>query len=166
LFINGVFESVLEEICEVQTHLPHHIMFLQPYSTERIVRLAEQPPSVDDRVRLFISTTQNLAQVHYTAEIVGWQHKSALSEAQVRVLQRLIWTLQPQEGGLYYMYKDEGRQSANLLHVWQMQKLRNPFSVTELIRTNTGESLSPNRTTAGGWSYVRNPDDGWLAQFL
>jgi hypothetical protein len=53
LFLNGVFKSVVEEILLVQEHLPYHIMFLQPYSPKRIAILADNPPSVDDRVRLF-----------------------------------------------------------------------------------------------------------------
>jgi hypothetical protein len=32
LFMNGVFESVLEEILQIQSVLPEQIMFLQPYS--------------------------------------------------------------------------------------------------------------------------------------
>ena len=39
LFINGVYESVLEEICRTQSVLPDQILFLQPYSSRPIVDL-------------------------------------------------------------------------------------------------------------------------------
>jgi hypothetical protein len=36
LFLNGVYEGVLEEILQVQAHLPEQIMFLQPHKGEAI----------------------------------------------------------------------------------------------------------------------------------
>jgi hypothetical protein len=166
IFINGVYRGVIEEILLVQEQMPEHIMFLQPYSAERIVHLADHPPSVEDRVRLFLSTTEALPIVRYTAEIVGWDNKTTLPEAKVRVVSRLLWTLQPSEGGLYHVGGGEKAQSTNLLHVWRMAELHKPFSVAELILTSTGEPHSPDRTTAGGWSYVRNPQADWLTARL
>jgi hypothetical protein len=48
LFLNGVYESVLEEVLQVQGALPEHIMFLQPYRNEAIAKLRDDPPSVED----------------------------------------------------------------------------------------------------------------------
>jgi len=166
LFINGVYTSVLEEILLVQAHCPHQIMFLQPYSPKQIKKLAEQPPGVDDRMRLFVSTTDNLATVQYVAEIVGWQNKQSIPLDRAHVINRLIWTLQPAEGGLYFIHNDEARQSVNLLSVWQMRRLAQPFSIGKLQLLNTGAAHSTERTTAGGWSYVNNPGDEWLQQYL
>ena len=166
LFINGVYRGVLDEILLVQRQLPEHIMFLQPYSSERIVRLAKHPPSVDDRVRLFLSTTDSLSMVQYAAELVGWDNKTELPEDKANVIRRLLWTLQPGETGLYHIGGGDKPKSTNLLHVWRMTKLGKPFSVSELILTSTGEPHSTDRTTAGGWSYVRAPDSGWLADRL
>jgi hypothetical protein len=165
LFLNGVFKNVVEEILLVQEHAPYHIMYMQPFSPKRIVRLADNLPSVNDRVRLLLSTTENLAHIHYVGEIVGWDNKQSLSPERSAVLNRLIWSLQPAEGGLYFIHSDEARQSINLLSVWCMKRLGRPFSVGELQLDNTGEAHSTERKTAGGWSYVRDPGDEWLTQF-
>jgi hypothetical protein len=71
LFINGVFESVLEDILQVQDVLPEQIMFLQPYSGKTIQKLRQDRPSVESPMRLFVSTTVDLVNVSYQAEIVG-----------------------------------------------------------------------------------------------
>jgi hypothetical protein len=47
LFINGVYREVLEEILKVQSELPEHIMYLQPYSGGAITHLRDAPPSVE-----------------------------------------------------------------------------------------------------------------------
>ncbi len=166
IFINGIFEVVLQEILAIQAEIPEQALFLQPFSAKRIVSLAENPPSVQDRVRLFLSVTTDLPVVRYVGEIMGWHNKQELSEKQAAVLQRLIWTLQPSEGGLYNIHSDEKRQSINLLHVWRIQELKTPFSVDQLHITSTNSPHSLNRTTAGGWSYVHNPSDDWLAKYL
>jgi len=158
LFINGIFESVLEEILLVQRVLPEQIMFLQPHSSGPITHLRDDPPTLHDPVRLFLSITTDLSMVRYCAEIVGWDDKRTLSEERRNVLSRLIWTLQPAECGLFDASSIAGKPSVNLLHVWRMRKLARPFSVTELIKTSDNAPLSPNRTTAGGWAYVLNRD--------
>jgi len=151
IFINGVYCGVIEAILRVQRQVPEHIMFLQPYAAARIVHLADAPPPVEDRVRLFLSTTEALATVRYTAEIVGWEDKMKLPGPRAKVVSRLICALQPKEGGLYHVGGREQAQSTNLLHVWRMTELRKPFSVAELVLTSTGKHHSPDRTTAGGW---------------
>ena len=117
LFINGVYEDVLEEILLIQQHLPEQIMFLQPYRPDPITHLRDIPPTVDDPVRLYLSITTDLPTVRYSAEIVGWHNKQTLSEEEGHVINRVIWTLQPKEGGLYDASRAEGRQSVNLLHI-------------------------------------------------
>jgi len=154
LFINGVYESVLEDILRVQRWLPEHIMFLQPYSSDPIVHLRDDPPTIDDPTRLFLSITTDLSTVHYAAEIVSWDDKLALPEEKHNAINRLIWTLQPGETGLYDASRVEGKRSVNLLHVRRMHKLEKPFTVSGLTKTSDGLPLSPERTTAGGWSYV------------
>lgn len=158
LFINGVFESVLKEILLIQQYLPEHIMFLQPFSSDPITHLRDNRPSVDDPMRLFLSITTDLPTVHYTAEIVGWYDKRKISEEERFVFNRLIWTLQPNEGGLYDA-SPVGKPSVNLIHIRRLHKLNSPYSVTNLIKTSDNEPVSPDRTTAGGWAYVHNLDD-------
>jgi 5-methylcytosine-specific restriction protein A len=158
LFINGVYQSVLEEILLVQRLLPEHIMFLQPYSSETITHLRDDRPSVDDPMRLFLSITTDLPTVHYSAEIVGWNDKRELFEEACNVFNRLIWTLQPNEGGLYNASRVKGKPSVNLLHIRRLHEVVPPFSVTRLIKTSDNMPVSPDRSTAGGWAYVFSMD--------
>lgn len=155
LFINGVFESVLEEIYEVQEVLPEQIMFLQPYSGSAISRLREDPPSVDSPVQLLISITNDLTNIHYHAEIVGWENKPDLSGKKREFINQLIATLQPEEQKLYHAAKGGTGESVNLLYIRRLRKV-SPYSVAKLQKLSDGEPLSTARTTAGGWSYI-NP---------
>lgn len=155
LFINGIYDQPLREILSIQTELPEQILFLQPYSSNAISRLRDDPPTIDDPMQLFISITNDLATVRYSAEIVGWDDKRNLSEARRRVLSRLVWTLQPSESGLYDASRVEGARSVNLLHIRRLRELKQPFPVSELIKTSDQQPLSEARTTAGGWAYVQ-----------
>jgi hypothetical protein len=156
LFLNGVFQSVLDEILAVQSVLPEQILFLQPYKSHAIARLRDDPPSPADPMRLLISLTNDLPNVSYTAEIVGWDDKRRLpGTPRHRVLNRLICTLQPNEGGLYDLSQAKDGESVNLLHVWRLRRLANPFSVGQLVKIADSEPLSEDRTRSGGWSYVK-----------
>ena len=155
LFLNGVYEEVLEEILQIQGELPEHIMYLQPYSSEPIVHLRDDRPSDEEPVLLYISITTDLSKVHYIAEIVGWDDKRQISPEKKNVLNRVIWALQPKETGLYDASRVEGKPSVNLLHVRRLRKVDPPFPVSRLIKTTDGQSVSLGRTTAGGWVYVR-----------
>jgi 5-methylcytosine-specific restriction protein A len=164
LFINGVYDSVLQEILDVQAFLPEQILYLQPYSSQRIVRLAENPPTVEDPVRLFASVTDDLATVHYTGEIAGWDDKRTLGDAKLEVLNRVISHLQPGEGEVYV--EVGGKKCVNLLYVRRLRKLSRPFPVDQLINVNAGWALSTKRATSGGWVYVINPSEDWLSAHL
>ncbi|HEY9894658.1 MAG TPA: hypothetical protein V6D34_04475, partial [Candidatus Sericytochromatia bacterium] len=155
LFINGVYESVLEEILQVQALLPEQIMFLQPYSGYGIKALRKNLPSVESPMRLFVSITDDLATIRYQAEIVGWEDKQVLPEIKKQVINRLIATLQPGEKELYDAAKSGTGKSVNLLYIRRLQKVRSPFSVEQLRKESDGKPLSPARTTSGGWSPVK-----------
>ena len=164
LFLNGVYEDVLNDILAVHSHLPEQILFLQPYSSGRIKELAENPPSVDDPVRVLMSITTDLNRVHFIGEIVGWSDKSKLNEQELMVINRIIYMFQRTEPGVYMQV---GKiKCKNLLLVRRLRRLSRPFSVEKLIKISTDEALSPERTTSGGWSYVDNPSNDWLSQFL
>ena len=155
LFLNGVYEDVVTEILQVQAVLPDHIMYLQPYKHEAIVRLREAPPTVDDPVILLLSLSRDLAVVHYVGEVVGWDDKRKLSDEKRQVLNRLIYTLQPNENGLYNASGAEGGESVNLLHVRRIRRIEKTFEVTALVNANTGLPVSDGRATSGGWVYVK-----------
>ena len=155
LLINGVYNSVLQEIVQMQKALPEHIMFLQPYSQRPIAELRDHPPSVSNPIKLFISVSDDLQHVKYEGEIVGWDSKPALEADKRNVIQRLIWAFQPGEQGLYMEINDKPCQ--NLLHVWRMREVDRPYPVDRLIKTSDGEPYSMNRSQPGGWSYVQEP---------
>jgi 5-methylcytosine-specific restriction enzyme A len=129
-------------------------MFLQPYARDAIVRLRDSPPSLVDPVELYLSTTDDLSTVRYSAEIVGWEDKSQIPDGRRRVITRLIYVLQPTEAGLYNNSGDGSGQSTNLLHIRRLRRVAQPFGVEKMTKTSDRTPVSPNRSTSGGWSYV------------
>lgn len=155
LFLNGVYEDVLQEVLKIQEDFPDHILFLQPYKAQAIKKLAEHPPTCEAPVVLYISKTDDLSIVAYQAEIVGWDDKRTLPASKFKAITRIILALQPNEEGIYNSSTVEGEESVNLLHIRRLKLLDQPFSVSKLIKTSDGRPYSENRTTAGGWSYVK-----------
>ncbi len=165
LFVNGVYSVVLEDIYKVQKYLPEQVLYLQPHSGERIVQLADNPPSADFPVTLFISITDDLSNVHFVCEIIGWDDKQILSGQKRKLIREIILKFQPTEDdGIYMQAKPGGPDCRNLLHVRRIKKLSQPFSVSELIKISDNEPVSSGRTTAGGWSYVTVRDQAWLKE--
>ena len=83
--------EVHKEILEIQKYLPEQILYLQPYSSNRVVELAERPPSTEEPVRLFISTTEDLPTVRYVCEIVGWEDKRTLAGWKLNAINRVMF---------------------------------------------------------------------------
>ncbi|MFC2023426.1 hypothetical protein ACFLT5_01675 [Chloroflexota bacterium] len=165
LFMNGVFDSVLQEILQVQSHLPEQILFLQPHSSRAMRQLAEVPPSLTLPMGLFVSISDDLATVRYAGEIVGWDDKRSLEEPTLHTLNRVIYALQPNEGGVYGLGEAGKPDMVNLLHVRRLRRLSKLFSVAHLRLVSRGQPLSTGRTQPGGWSYVVNPDDTSLQPY-
>src|SRR5207302_7293448 len=92
--------------------------------------------------------------IHYAAEMVGWDDNTQLSPAKRGVLDRVIAALQPGEKELYDASEANDGRTVNLLHVRRTRRVRQPFSVTRLIKTEDGTPISGPRTTSGGWTYV------------
>ena len=155
LFMNGIYEAVLEDISSEQSKDPELTLFLQPYSGSAIARLRDNVPSPASPVTLYASTTDNLDTVRYTSDIVGWEDKTAMTEARQQEVAEIIEQYQTEEGGLYFDAAASGAISLNLLSVQKMVKLKEPFSVSELIKISDGKPLSTNRSHSGGYSYVR-----------
>jgi hypothetical protein len=152
LFLNGVYEHVLADITKVQRVDPEQILYLQPYSSARIAKLYTWGPSPDNPIPVYISTTDNLAMVSYEGEIVGVWGKRELSRDVEEAIARTITTFQPTEPGVYH--EVHGIKCRNLLSVWKLRQLSEPFQVTELRLLNTGEPPAGPKTTAGHWWYV------------
>jgi predicted RNase H-like HicB family nuclease len=169
LFINGIFDSVLEEILEAQSQSPDVVCLLQPYDGRPMRKFQDDPPTPEAPVILFASTTSDLQNVSYTAEIIGWEDKTQMTNPRRAVLNALIKSYQPKEGELYDYSGAPGKPSLNLLHVRGLVKVDKPFTVAKLVKDNDRKPLSTNRSRSGGWSYVVEPDgfatsnpSGWM----
>lgn len=159
LFLNGVYSATLDDIWNVQRTDPERTLFIQPYSTSPIKALEDEPPTPDNSVWLYLSTTDDLATVSYNAEIVGWEDKTLMSRERIAEVHAIIKEYQPNQSGLYLRIpatqNESERVPVNLLHVRFLTKLPEPFSVSELIKESDRKPLSPNRQRSGGWSYVQ-----------
>lgn len=159
LFLNGVYENVLEEIVEVQSNIKNLVCYLQPYNAKKIQLLVKEQPSADSRIKLYISTTTNLGNICYTADVVGWENKQEISFNRLEDLNEQIKNHQPSETCIY-MEMGNGVKCVNLISILNLKRLVSPFSVGNLIKTNDGTPLK-KRSQAGGWSYVEQMED-WV----
>jgi 5-methylcytosine-specific restriction protein A len=151
LFINGVFEDVLDEIIKSQEGNPGRVFYLQPYSESSIKQLKDEPPEPNSPLPLYISTTSQLNQICYSADIIEWEDKNELSEERIAFLNEHIKLFQPKEVEIYFEVK--GRKCVNLISIRNVKKMTNQLSTSNLIKESDGEPLKP-RTRSGGWSYV------------
>lgn len=150
-YINGVYEDVLVEIMISQEKNPGKTFYLQPYSESSIKELKQNTPSPDTPLPLYISTTAQLNQICYSAEIIGWEDKSEIPVERLRVLNEHIKLFQPKEGEIYF--EVNGKKCVNLISINNLKKLSNQLSTSNLIKKSNDEPLKP-RSRAGGWSYV------------
>jgi len=152
-FLNGVYDNVLREILASQNAHPGEIFFLQPYKSHRMTAFADNPPTPEESVRVYISTTDDLNHVRYVAEIVNWEDKRQIPPDRLALLNKRIRKLQPEEKEIYPTVR--GRECRNLLSIRNLRQLVKPFTVAQLTKTSDGQPLSSNRSRSGGWSYVR-----------
>lgn len=152
LFLNGVYDDVLQEIMTSQTAHPGEVFFIQPYKSDRITLLAGAPPTLEEPVRVYMSTTDDLKHVRYVAEIVHWEDKRLIPPDRLTQLNDQIKRLQPKENEIY-MTAGRG-ECTNLLFIKDLRQFPNPFSVSNLTKASDGQPLSSNRNRSGGWSYV------------
>jgi len=64
LFLNGVFEGVLEEILSSIDNSSEKVFYLQPYSEKYITLLKDTNLSMMNRIPMYISTTKNLRNIY------------------------------------------------------------------------------------------------------
>jgi 5-methylcytosine-specific restriction endonuclease McrA len=161
IFLNGVFESVLQEILTAQERNDGMICYLQPYKSRPIKLLQDAPPSVQYPIPLYISTTTQLDRICYIADIIGWEHKQDISPARLRELNDHITQYQPGEEEIY-LHTKSGAVCVNLLSVINLTRVPNQFSVTNLVKIKKNAPLKA-RTQAGGWAYV-HPLPAWISE--
>ena len=73
LFINDIYDAALSEMLAAQESRRGGISFLQPHKGQIISMLRNAAPSPKSPIRLCTSTSVNLSNICYTAEIVGWE---------------------------------------------------------------------------------------------
>ena len=151
LYLNGVFENVLEEILKAQHSNPDLVCYLQPHAAKRIAQIAANPPTPGTPVTLYISVSTRLSDVRYRAKIVGWENKPDIEESRIAGLNLHISRYQPGEDDIYMSKGDT--PCTNLISVIDMECLTTPVSVSSLIKTSDMTPLKP-RTMGGGWAYV------------
>lgn len=152
LYLNGVFETVLDEIMQAQINKPGKTFYLQPYRKDYITKLKENPPTPDSPISLFISITNDLSNISYIAEIVGWEDKQNIDPVRFQVLNDEITKHQKKEERIY-LELDNGKKCANLISIRNLKKLNDKIKLSNLILISSGKPHK-TRTTSGGYSYV------------
>lgn len=158
LYINGVFADTLQEILAAQNAQPELICMLQPYSGAKITMLAKEPPSTEHPTVLYMSTTTELTQVAYCANIVGWKDKRLLDDTELKNLNQRIAKHQPSEKEVYL--EVNGKTCVNLIFISRLKRLESPVPVTCFVKVGDNKALKA-RTRAGGFAYV-NEQPAWL----
>jgi predicted HNH restriction endonuclease len=151
LYLNGIYESVLDEIVKAQNKDSNLVCYLQPYSPYKINWINSITPTIQSPIDCYISTTASLPIVTYKATIVSWEHKDNIKSNRLDLLNAHIKEFQPGEEEIYL--KIDGKDCANLLSVVEMQKLEIPLPVQNFIKVSDSLPLK-KRTRSGGWSYV------------
>ncbi|WP_460457346.1 HNH endonuclease [Arenimonas alkanexedens] len=155
LFINGVFEQVLEEIESAQRPDPSLVCYLQPYKPLLIARFKDFPPSAQNPWKLYLSLTRSLALVSFEADIVYWKDKTTIAREELAELNRHFSLHQPSESGVH-LATAERKEGINLLGIANLKRIDPPIVVSAFAKVSDDMPLG-ERTRAGGWSYVIPP---------
>ena len=155
LYMNGVFDSVLQEIALAQRADPDLVCYLQPYTQVPIKRLKDDPPTSASPWDLFISVTTQLTEVTYQARIVAWHNKTQIAPADLEALNLQMAAKQPGEGGVHLEGK-KGEVGVNLIGIVGLKQLEPGIPVSEFKKVSDGLPLKA-RTQVGGYSYVVAP---------
>ena len=158
LFINGVYDSVLQDIIASQRVENGSINYLQPYKGVIIQMLKQHPPTPDDPIILYLSTTNNLKNIRYVAQIIGWDDKRTLPESKRKQVLAHLKNNQSGEVNLFTAVEEAGRRAVNLLTLRNVQECTTLLSTSILKKKSDGLALKP-RTRAGGWSEVFDVGD-------
>lgn len=158
LFINGIYDAVLAEILAAQNLRGGGVSYLQPYKGKVIVMLRQGKPSAKNPIRLYISTTANLSNVCYTAEIIGWEDKRELSAHRRKKIYEHLRKHQPGETNLFEGTEDVGETAVNLITIQNLKKLDSLYATSVLKKTGDDLPLK-KRTRSGGWSEVYDLGD-------
>jgi predicted HNH restriction endonuclease len=158
LFINGISGDVLAEILEAQKTPAGEESFLQPYKGHIIALLKRDPPTPETPVQLYISTTENLAQICYTAKVVRWEDKRHISDKRRQQVGDYLRKYQPGEANYFREFDRKANKAVNLITIRSLKQLDSLHSTTLLRKVSDGMPLK-KRSRAGGWSEVYDIGD-------
>jgi 5-methylcytosine-specific restriction enzyme A len=158
LFINGIYDSVLQEILDAQATQGGGISYLQPYKGGIIRMLQKNAPSPGEPIRLYISTTTNRNNICYTAEIIGWEDKRELSDHRRSTIAEHLHKLQQNEVNLFQSTEAVGKKAVNIITIRDLRKLDTLYSTSLLIKTSDELPLK-KRSRSGGASPVHDIGD-------
>jgi 5-methylcytosine-specific restriction protein A len=153
LFINGIYDSVLSEILVAQETRCGGISFLQPHKSQVIKMLSKGFPSRETPIRLYASTTDDLSNICYTAEIIGWEDKRDLSSRRMNEINKHLREWQQGETNLFEGVQEGATEAVNVITIQNLKKLLPLHSTSLLIKTSDNTPLK-ERTRPGGWSEV------------
>lgn len=158
LFINGIFDSNVTDILSAQ-ELGASEAFLQPYAGRAIAMLRDAPPSRRQPVRLYLSTTEELGEIRYTAEILKWENKHEMSASRRSQVTKQLKKYQSSDEVRLFSGKGKmGNKPVNLITIRNLTRLTVFPSTSVLRKVSDGEPLK-KRTQAGGWSEVFDAGD-------
>lgn len=158
LFINGIFNDVLTGILKAQDAQGGGECFLQPYKGVVIKFLKKHQPTPNNPIRLYISTTNNLSQICYTAEAVRWEDKRELSDQRREEVAAFLKRNQPSEADHFMSFDRGANKAVNLVTIRSLLQLESLHS-TSLLRKASNELPLKKRSRAGGWSEVYDIGD-------
>ena len=120
--------------------------------------LKKSPPTPQNPVRVYMSTTDNLQQISYTAEIIGWEHKELLTTARRKSVRNHLKRYQPGEINLFDGLHAIGKKAVNLVKIRNLVLLQSLHPINLLVKCSDNLPLK-NRTRSGGWSEVNDIGD-------
>lgn len=153
LFINGIPDAVLTEILEAQRVQGGGDFYIQPFAGQIIKMLQESNPSPTKPVRLYVSSSENLSQIRYTALIVGWKDKRGLEADEKAVVRQHFEKHQPGELNLFDGDDKAVEKAVNLIKIRDLVQL-DQILPTELLRKVSDGLPLKRQTSSGGWTEV------------
>jgi hypothetical protein len=152
----GVYGVHLDEIAKIQSVLPEQVLYLQPYSPNKMSSFKRK--KADWPSYFLFSTTDEVNKISYVAKVHNWEDKIDLYENNKKrwdLISTVIinFMLNEYEEGLYRHSSNPEKLCRNLLSVTQMRKLPTPIHISELIKT-TDKNPHGERSQPGGWSEI------------
>ena len=161
LFLNGIYEKVIEDILASQELRSGGTHYIQPYKGSVIQMLKKKPPSPDAPVAVYFSTTKHLNNICYTGEIVGWRDKRTLTNEERQEILDQITEHQPGEKALFTAEEEVGKKAVNLLTLRNVRPCQSLLPTSVLKKRSDAKNLKA-RTRSGSWSEVEDAGDIFL----